>query len=208
MSVHLVFYMVGIGILLNGIIPCLEFVFSDGRITLNGYLKVNWVINTVVVYPILGYHLSQILRKANVKHIMMLWLFNIITIGISAFMTYKKGLMDGEIVEWRSQTFFESFVIINAICIFATFFRLFKKCSTKRIEKVIFSIGKYSFGIYLFHAWVLERLYSYNVVTLFQNIGINYMIAAFLMVLYVLGLSYVLTLIISHFPVLKKMIGY
>ena len=54
--------------------------------------------------------------ELNKKKILFLWLFNILGIIISCYMTYYKGKVTGTLDFSKSQVFHSSFVLINCIC--------------------------------------------------------------------------------------------
>lgn len=65
-------YLIGIAILFIAILPCLEYRFSTGSVTLNQYGKVSWLFTNIVIYPLIGYYLENVIdiSKVNKKHIL------------------------------------------------------------------------------------------------------------------------------------------
>ena len=99
--------------------------------------------------------------------------------------------------------------MINAITIFIS-----AKVSLEGIElpkfiiRIICSMGACCFGIYLWHILVYSYFQLWNLSTWLKSIGMNSMIAAWIMCLVTMLISYVITLAMSKVPILKKLVGF
>lgn len=195
---------------LGGVLPSLEFFFTQGKVTINGDLKISWLTNSVVLYPMLGFFMQHKIEIDGIKKILpTIWIMDIAGIIWSCYMTYYKGVMTGVFLEAESQTFHNSFVVINCVAIFLTIRLIFEeRVFSSVLRKIILSFGGCTFGIYLWHIWVRgTRLYD-GVLEILHRIKLNYMISIWIVCLIILVASYIITLVLSKIPVVKKIVGY
>lgn len=203
------YYMIGIALFFNAILPIIEYLLWKGDLTINGYIRATWLITSIVLYPCIGYFLQHQVDINSIKNIIpFLWLLNIVGIMVSCYMTYFKGQITGGFVESESQMFHNSFVLLNCISIFISIKYIFEHISVRNwLEKLIYSIGSCTFGIYLLHLIIIDRKFMGDLLTAMTNAGINYMIAVFIQCLCVMAVGYVITLILRRIPIVKKLVG-
>ncbi len=127
----------------SSLLPIMQYVLWQGRHNLNGNFRIAWLCSNIFLYPCTGYFLENDLKNFwSKKRILILWLFNIVTISLSAYMTYLKSNVTGVLDESNSQDFYNTFVLINSIAIFVTCKWLVEKCKIPRwLERVIVSMG-------------------------------------------------------------------
>ncbi len=110
-----------------------------------------------------------------------MWVFNVLTIALCCIMTYKKARLTGECSEGVSQTFHNTFVMINAATIFLSSKYLavtYEGKLSQWFKKAVFAVGKGTFGIYLWHILVLRLLTRFKIWELFRDkLDLNYMIS-------------------------------
>ena len=203
------YYMIGIFLVFNAIVPIAEYLISYGKYKMNTNLTVSWLIEKIVFYPCIGYFLhNRIKLKKPKKWISIMWLVNIIGILISCYMTYYKGHITGEFSAKTSQTFHECFTFINCISIFITIKYLFEKVeiTNKYIRNIIFSIGSCTFGIYLIHLMIMESEPMVNLFNIMRNTKINNMIVAFVWCSLVMLVCYVITYVLKKIPIINKLL--
>lgn len=180
--------------------------------SLNGNLKLGWLTASIVFYPLMGYFLQNRVHhiEKKGKMILIMWLFNILTIIVCCIMTYLKAKFAGECIESKSQAFHNSFSMVNTACIFLTTKYLVAKYEEKFLEwfkMLIFTVGEGTFGIYLWHIMVLRLLESHEIWNVFRDkLNINHMISAFLVSLCVMIISYGCTMIMQKIPFLRKLV--
>lgn len=203
------YYMVGIAIFLNGILPIIEYLLTQGRITMNNYLRPEWLSSYVVLYPSIGYFLQKRVDCSKIKKLPLIWIINITTIFICCYMTYYKVQITNQLGEGEAQGFHSCFVLINCISIFCTI-RIFceKKHFSNRLKKFILSLGKASFGIYLIHVLVMNSDGMKQFLNMLLSTGLNDMICAGVYCVAVLVVSYGITLLLSKIPGVKWLVGY
>ena len=169
------YYMIGLAVFYNGILPVVEYYIWQGDISLNGNLRINWIINNIVLYPCIGFFLEHKLtieRRKIKKVLYALWGLNLLCIGVSCYMTYYKAKLMGECSEGTSQTFHNSFVIVNCISVFLTVKYFFRESPILKImEKRIISLGRCTFGIYLFHIAIMRVQAIWGLWDFFQSGG-------------------------------------
>lgn len=202
-------YLIALAIVFNGIIPCAEYILNRGSVVLNSNIKVSWVINSIVLYPCIGYYIHHRLRTENVtKWIPFLWVVNIITILISCLMTLYQGEVTGVLSEAESQTFFSSFRVINCLTIFLTVKLFIEKHSVPDLLKtIIISLGKCTFGIYLLHILIRKSPLYTIILEKLKEANINDMISIIIVCIVIMAVSYLITVILSKIPYIKKLVG-
>lgn len=200
------YYMFFIALIFEGIIPTVEYLFWKGEIVLNGNARIGWLTNSIVLYPCLGYFLQERVDISNCKKkIMILWIFNIIGILFSCFMTYYKAIITGIFDEGHSQAFFCNFSLINCASIFLTVKYLFVKYNIPSyITRMITSLGSCTFGIYLIHIPILSKVYLLKEDSILGNI--QGMSMTFIVCFLTMMISYIIVLFLKGIPVIKKII--
>lgn len=200
--------MLFLAILFQGILPVLEYFFSKGESRISSNIKISWLLDSAVLYPCLGYYMQHRLDYHKLgKKIPVLWILNVAGIIVSCYMTFYKAQNTGEWTEGSLQTFHNCFVVLNCVSVFTTIRFLFEKRKLPdAADRIILSLGGCTFGIYLWHIGVKERPLFGKWLRGLQAAGLNYMIAIFIMCFVVLFISYVITLILSKIPLLKKLV--
>lgn len=202
------YYMFGIGIFWNGVVPVAEYLLWQGRHTINGNLRPGWLVSNIVLYPCLGYFLEHRLdiRKAK-KMLLPMWAVNIVFVLISCGMTYYKVKITGVCTQSDSQAFHSAFTLMNCTSIFISVKYLTGKSGVwERAEKWIYSVGSCTFGIYLLHQLVKDRAVIKALLIWLQASGMNDLAAVFLWCLVIMLISYVITLLLKKIPLAGKWI--
>ena len=194
----------------SSLLPVTEFILWQGKYNLNWNFRLQWLCTDIFIYPCLGYFLKARLKRFwTRKRIVLLWLTNIGTIIIAAYLTYVKSNITGILDESNSQSFHSVFAMINCATIFVTSEYI---CSNYNfpdyVKRMICSIGACTFGIYLLHVFYKEKI---TAITQLWNIfhhqlGLNYMLTAFLYCGIVFVLGYITTILLKRIPVLNKII--
>ena len=204
------YYLIVIVLFFRGFLPIVEYLLSQGTITMNGQLKITWLMGYTVLYPSLGYFMQHRITKERIKKVIP-WLIviNIVGIGISCYMTYYKGLLEGIFSEAQSQTFYYSFVVLTCITVFMLIRLLFEDREVNGcFRRMVLSVGSCTFGIFLWHLLFEKTRYFYNGLAALKSLGLDDMICALIMCFVVLLVSYLVTLVQSKIPVLKKLVGF
>lgn len=83
-------YLTILFVLLTAVIPCIEYHFCQGSISLYSGLSPSCLFTNIVFWPLLGYYLENVLeiKKCSVKMIDFWVLFSMEGIGSSCYMTY------------------------------------------------------------------------------------------------------------------------
>lgn len=202
-------YMIGIVCVVQ-LLQVIEFFFLQGNKSMSDDFRNNlWVMTDVVVYPCVGYFLHHRLTFTRPQKLLaILWSANVIGIVISCYMTYYLGEVSGGLNEWFTQEFLDNFVILNCICIFTTAKYVFDIVEMPNwINKIILSVGKAIFGIYLLHQLVKCYFNHYEIIPKITAHGVDSMVAVILYCFGVLIITYGLTWILWKVPVVRKLIG-
>lgn len=203
-------YILILVICFSSLLPVTEFILWQGKYNLNWNFRLQWLCTDIFIYPCLGYFLKARLKRFwTRKRIVLLWLTNIGTIIIAGYLTYVKSNITGILDESNSQSFHSVFAMINCATIFVTSEYI---CSNYNfpdyVKRMICSIGACTFGIYLLHVFYKEKI---TAITQLWNIfhhqlGLNYMLTAFLYCGIVFVLGYITTILLKRIPVLNKII--
>ena len=122
---------------------------------------------------------------------------------LSGYLTYKKYLIDGYISESISQTYFNSFVMVNVLAVFCLFkYYINDKNCFGVIHKPICFIGENVFGIYLVHVVILKATMQ-----AFKKIQVSYispLIVSFIICAVCLTISLIVVYILRRIKVIKK----
>lgn len=153
------------------------------------------------LYYILGYYLDKInINKKTFKLICFFGLIGFIaTIILSILIT--KYTQEANILFYGN---FTINVLLEAIFIFVIFKKYFEKIELKtRTKNVLYKLSKYSFGAYLVHIAVinfLDTLLNLNTLTF------NSFISVPVISIVVFFISFCISAIINHIPILNKYI--
>ena len=150
-------------------------------------------------YFVLGFFLSECDLSPKTRKI--IYVFG----GFGFILTFVFSSVFSCITGSLVEMFFENFsvfILLESICVF-TLFKYNKFDLSEKKEKVALSLSKYSFGVYLVHPMIIETLRD---VFGFDINSFN--IAFSLPLLFVITsiVSFVISAILNHIPVLKKYI--
>lgn len=205
------YYMIGLALFFCGVLPVIEYRLWNGDLFLNSNVGVGWLTNSIVLYPCIGYFLEHklVINKATyLRKLPVLWGINLLCIGISCYMTHYKVNLTGICLERQSQTFHSSFVLINCITIYITLktFMGGEFQVPRVMRKGIISVGRCTFGIYLFHIIIMRIPGISQLWIIFRNKwNINYMLSSFLFCFVVMVIGYLLTMFCKRIFILKKL---
>lgn len=193
------YYLIGMSLAFDGILPVLQYLLWNGTVALNGDINVSSITGMVTLYPCIGYFLEHKLDLQNCsKKLVALWGANFLCIAMSCYMTYYKSIVTGDIYEWTSQIFFNSFVLVNCITIFISVKYWFQKIVVPNFwERLVCSMGASVFTVYLMHVGIMESSAFCKIWIVFhEKWHLNYMASAFLFCFLVLAAGYLITLVI------------
>lgn len=204
------YYMIGLAVFLNGILPVAEYLMGQGSMVLNSDLKISWLLMDIVLYPSLGYFLQTRVDYSRMnRKLALIWIGAAAGMILCCYMTCYRADVINSLAEGESQVFHQSFVIVNCIAVFCTVRVVCEKRNISgRLKTVIMSLGKAAFGIYLMHILVMESGWMDRVLHMLWATGLNDMICVLIYCLFVMAVCYGITLVMSKIPVLKKTVGY
>lgn len=203
-------YLIGLSLVFVSIIPCFEYRLFQGNITLNQYGKVSWLFTNIVIFPLIGYYLENVIdiSKVSKKQLIITCSCAILGIMISCYMTYYKHRITGVCSEVETQDFMELFVLPTAISIYILIKYWCNKVEFPNIlNKAILSVGSCTFGIYLIHIAIIESKFVTNLLdNLTTTLGWNCMISILLMCLLTMIICYIIIFILRLIPGVKKFV--
>lgn len=194
---HLVYLMI-VAVVFLYAIPTLEYLVFDNKYALNSNIKVLWVAGNIVLYPCMGYFIENKIDNRIKKFIPLMWLVNIICLGLTCYMTYRTISENGT---EAMQRYINYFVVVNAMTIYISAKCLFENIKFNDvISKILCSVGSCTYGIYLLHIVVKDRPFMKDFTNLMIESGWNYMITYFVFTLVVLLFTYVIVWILRKIP--------
>ena len=199
-------YMIAIAMFFGGILPAAEFLILQGNTTASRYIRITWLTDYAVLYPCLGYFMqNRISVKWIRKYLPWVWAVNIAGLAASCGLTYLRLMVDDR----NLQLFHNSFVVINFIAMSLTIRLIYDGRVLGKIRTaLISSVGRCSYGIYLWHIFVKELPPVAGIPGTLASVGIDPMVSVLVMCLVVMAISYMITLIQSRIPVLKRLVGF
>lgn len=204
------YYIFGAAVVMNGVIPCIEYYLSKGEVTLNFYKSSLWFVINIVLYPCMGYFIHNRMKVSPKKRvIVMLWIANLAGLLITCFMTDYYAAVKGIYDESIQTPFYASFVMLNSAALIITIKTIFERIKLSRVANtVIISVGECTFGIYLLHVFFIETPRVFDIVWKIISIGINEMVAAWILCICIFFMCYVTTLVLSRIPWIRKLVGF
>jgi len=203
-------YLLGISFLFISVLPCIEFILWQGKVSINTYISVTWLMSNIVIYPITGYYLENQLdiNQIKKKHIIAFWFLSILGLAVSSYMTYYKQTITGLLPESASQEFHNTFILYLCITIYITIKYLYLKVNDhKIINNLIASIGSCTFGIYLIHSVILDSKFISNLWSiLIDKLHISRMLSPLIISFVVLLAGYIIIFLLRKLPIVRKFI--
>ncbi|MCR5209627.1 MAG: acyltransferase [Lachnospiraceae bacterium] len=165
-------YLLSMAAILEVVLPEIEEKVFLGRFTLNISFYLGWILTKIVLYPLAGYYIHNRLKREHaVKILPIVWVVNIIVMILIAcntayYTTYVESIK-------IYTDYFGWGLYINTLALFLTAKVLFEgKVYGDTTVKVLSSIAGCTFGIYLIHPAVLDRIVFFGKVkdSIFGNI--------------------------------------
>lgn len=202
-------YLVILQILFTGLIPIALYLLYEGRHSINRNFSVNWILSYYPLYPLIGHYLENKLNieKVHKKHLIILWLANISSIALTCYVTYYNN----SITNGFPQTYLMSLTVINCITLYITFKKLWSLYSVGHIGNIVSSIGKCTFGIYLFHGLLLRDpdISFINPILkndAFKNVNLTSFTTSTIRCVEIMIIGYLITIILKKIPLINKIL--
>jgi len=202
-------YIIVIVFVFTSLRPTVEYLLWQGQYSLYKQFNFDWMAAKIFFYPLIGYFLQHRIQDFwDGKKLTALWVINILFIMIGSYLTYYKAQITGELSEGTSQTFHNTFVLINSATVFVTCQFLIKHVKFgKIIDSIILSLGEATFGIYLMHKLIMKLFEKLNVLTrIYETLQINDMLSAILYCTIIFAVGYCLTIICKKIPLIKQLV--
>ena len=205
MTQNVIIYLCILTIGFNCVVPVVQYLLFQGEYKIDTSFSIFTMRN--IAAPIIGYWLYNRLdySKVHNKHIVFLWMINVISICVACLMTHMTIIKIGTNSGYEVEQFFYSFATLNAATIFITIKKYYKSAKTAWVNKTVAAMGGATFGIFLFH-YLLFHLNWFNyIAVILTQIGMpmtGWLIAAG--VFFVINLIFVL--ILKKIPFINKYI--
>ena len=148
-------YLFGLYLLFNGLIPILQFRLSGGEWYINSSLNISMIASDIFIYPALGYYLEQ--RRLSLRQLGVLWIFALLAVFLTVYMTRYKIELTGEVDEGRVGTFYKALRFLPAAAVYATVRELYTR--PHRTDRLVCAMGGCTFGVYLIEQILREEGY-------------------------------------------------
>ncbi len=200
-------YFFALAVFLKNIIPLIENI-AGGSYHLQGDLRWDWMMNTVILYPIIGYWIHTKVSIEKIKK--WLWLAVIIDVVYLMYYTYfvcndniSKGV-NAISDAWRGKI-----SLINAVTVFMLLRVICKKTKSEKSHRLWKQIGECVFGTYLIHGVFIGRIKVIGTIKdyffgLFEGAFLIIPAVVWVFVIFILG--YICTHLARKLPVLKSLI--
>lgn len=198
-------YMFCIAVIFINIIPSIDFLRWNNKITLNNNIKVTWIAGNMVLFPMVGYFIEHRLDMEKFrKKITAMWIVNIVCLIFTCFLTYKSMKLRGTA---GMQTYISYFVIINAFSVYVTVKTLCDRYKIGNgVSRVIASIGSCTFGVYLFHIAIKDRPFMTKFTSNMIAAGMNRMLVYFIITLVIVVITTAIIWVVRKIPGFKKLL--
>lgn len=192
------------------LLPALQYLVWQEDHGLNENFRIDWLCSSIFVYPCLGYFLYNRAESFwNGKRLALLWLANLAGMAAAGALTCWQASITGILDENHSQTFFNTFVIINCAAVFVTCrYGMARVQLPASAEGLIRSAGSCTLGIYLLHMLFLKRIGPFAALwdVLHSLTWLNDMAAAFLYCAAVFLPGWAVTLVLKRIPLLRRLV--
>lgn len=197
------YYMIAIAVVVDGILPVLEYRFTQWEITLNNNLRPGWLTSTILLYPCIGYFFHhRIDIKKVASKLPVLWICDLAGILVTCWISTFCGRTSGR----YDETFYYSFTLIHCISIFLTIKWICDRFELKKWFVVIIkSVGQCTFGIYLFHMWLLGWNSMKAFCNVIKTVGLNPMLAVWTECICIMIICYCITWVMRKIPIVKNL---
>lgn len=145
---------------INGVIPIVQFYFSQGTVFLNGYFYTP-LFTDCIFYFLMGYYFEKVLDEKYYtrKNFMILSAGSFLCIVISCLMTQYSADLTGVMTEATSQLFHGSLIALPAMTTYYGAKLFFMKVNVgDRLKRIIQFAGSTTMEIFLVERILMERL--------------------------------------------------
>lgn len=194
-------YLFVLGVIINGLIPIIDYLLFDGENSINEYFVQYFPLNAVICF-ISGYYLENVLKEEDYKKSIsaLLLALGLVSIIVECYMTHLVNYDSGN--DDVDQTFYQSLIFIPTFAIYYSLkcFDLNHKCNRK-LKTIICVLGGASFGVML-----IEEFFRILFTSLYFKISsfLPTFISCLIWVLIIYAACTIVTLIMKKIPILKR----
>lgn len=192
-------YLFGLFIIVNGVIPMVQYRLSGGSVFLNSSLNMTLITNNLVIFPAVGWFLEN--RELTRRQLGLLWIGTAVAVVATVYMTHYKVTLTGQLGEGQVGTFYKSLCVLPAAAVYATAKRVTKL--PKWLTKVVVTVGGCTFGVYLIEQIIRERCYKLHDL---MCLCVPDILATLIYTAFVVTVGFCITWIAKRIPGLKKLI--
>ncbi len=202
------YYLIGLEILFDGIIPILDYRTTVGEFPLNHSAIPSWMFEQIFICPLIGYFLHRRMDRPTAKKLIFpLWVANLAGLAACCYMTWFKSRLTGFGGGEAPSSFHFCFAILNCVTLFLTARVLLGNASLpKGLETMLIACGSCVFGIYLFHMYFLRQPWIEAIWLNLTKTGVSPMIAVILMTLCIFFVSGAVTFVLKKIPLVRDLL--
>ena len=192
--------------------PLFNFCVFHDKLKPNPHLIASWLVISYILFPCLGYFLEHRVKidDDSPKKLMVLMLLDILLLSIACYVGHEKYLITkkpNDVVFYESVT-----IVINCITVYLGFkYIALKNNIGPKLKTIINVIGECTFGIYLFHFFVLRQLtimpktkQVYQIWGALKTLGFNPLVTAYIVCTIVFLICCLVTYFCRKIPVVRK----
>lgn len=199
-------YLICCYIVLTGILPCLEYLFWRGDVTMHESFTPVLLMSQSIFYALIGYYIEHILdsQNYNKRNICIGIAISIGAIILTCGMVYyRASATDGSSV-LELENYFNCFICVPTITIYYLIKYIGVKCKLQGSGKWISIFGSAVFGVYLIEKFTRALTNGvYNVLAPY----IGSFSASLIWCFSALCLAFVVVIPMKHIPFMKKIVN-
>lgn len=190
--------------LLVGVLPTIEYLFSQGSLSLSSDFSAPLLTTYNLFYFIMGYYFEKIMddSQINKKVLLIGFALSVLAISISCYMIMYQARITGVLSETESHGFHGRLIAIPTFTVYISAKHFFQNHKISLpLQKIITTVGSTAFGVYLLQGMLLPRtefVYHY-----FSPV-IKALPACFVWVTTACLIGTILTLVLKKIPIVKN----
>ena len=200
-------WLLALAVLFRGILPSVEYLLTQGSATVYTNLKPVMATTDVVIFPLLGYYVSNRLDISKKGRTLgAAWLLMLAGIAATFMMVCYKAEVRETFGAENEQKFLSLFNITTCYGLMVTA-RCLENRIPARMGKWIGTLGKCTFGLYLIHMFIREITPIYFLPETLREMGVNPMLACWADILIIAVTGYAVTWLLLKIPGVRKLVG-
>jgi len=194
---------------LNSIITCCIPIIKhySGIEFSSSFMLINWTVNTIVFYPIIGYFIVTSIDEIKRLELIVLNGITVLLYLIVFGLTYMDAIIDG--LSWTSTTWIDIMIPFCSVTIFCDLYYYLQKLElSSKVKSIILCVSQSTFGIYLIHPVVLFYWLPMKEIWVLESsifVGVE-MVGAIVICLLIMIVCFVFVYLLRKIPLVRKIL--